>query len=250
MSWTAPWSNEWNPITAYVAKAYSAASGGTVVDTCTPQSLSQLSCVFDDLEENTTYYVSVTSTATTSFESARSSFTTFRRAAAPTEVSASAGAGKATIRWSEVTDMGDFNGFGLYEAVAYTAQTGGTAVSSCYGNTECDVENLTGGTQYWVEVSIMTGQHPGGSIPSARVSVTPSAAPSNPPPAQNPSSGNTGAGNTSGGVSGGTSGGTSGGNGQPTIPTVKSSVVSLMPMLVTWQVKPSGRGSGVLTTLL
>lgn len=220
VSWTAPWSNEWNPITAYVAKAYSAASGGTVVDTCTPQSLSQLSCVFDDLEENTNYYVSVTATATASTESERTQLTTYRRAAAPTGVSLTAGAGRATVRWNEVTDMGDFNGFGLYEALAYTAQTGGTAVSSCYGNTECDIENLTGGTQYWVEVSIMTGQHPGGSIPSTRVSVTPSAAPSNPPPAQNPPTGNTGTGNTSGGVTGGTSGG----NTSPTIPTVKSSV--------------------------
>lgn len=220
VSWSAPISNQWNPITAYVAEAYSTASGRTVVDTCTPQSLSQLSCVFDDLEENTTYYVSVVSTATTSHESARSSFTTFRRAAAPTGVSASAGAGKATVRWSEVTDMGDFNGFGLYEAIAYTAQTGGSPVSTCYGNTECDIENLTGGTQYWIEVSIMTGQHPGGSIPSTRVSVTPSAAPSNPPPAQNPPSGNAGTGNTAGGGAGGTSGG----NSPPAIPTVKSTV--------------------------
>jgi serine protease len=181
VTWSAPLSNAWNPMTSYVATAYSAAVGGTVVDTCSPSSLSQLSCFFDDLEENTTYYVSVTSIATTSTESARTALTTFRRAAAPTGVSTTAGAGKATVRWSEVTDMGDFNDFGLYEAIAYTTQTGGSPVSTCYGSTECDIENLTGGTQYWIEVSIMTGHHPGGSIPSARIAVTPNVVPVAPP---------------------------------------------------------------------
>ena len=181
VTWTAPLSNDWNPMTSYVAKAYSAASGGTVVDTCSPSSLSQLTCFFDDLEEDTTYYVSVTSTATTFIESTRTEFKTFRRAAAPLGVTATAGAGKATIRWNAVTDMGDFNGFGLYEAVAFTSQVGSTAVGTCYGSSECDIENLTGGTAYWVEVSIMTGQHPGGSKPSARIAVTPNAAAVTPP---------------------------------------------------------------------
>jgi hypothetical protein len=206
VSWTSPLSNAWNPITSFVAKAYSAATGGSVIDTCSPSSLSQLTCFFDDLEENTTYYVSVTSTAATSTESDRTAFTTFRRAAAPTVVTATAGAGKATIRWDEVTDMGDFNGFGLYEAVAFTSQVGSTAVGTCYGSSECDIENLTGGTAYWVEVSIMTGQHPGGSIPSTRIRVVPNAAPASPPqqtPAPSaPSSGTSSGGNaTSGGTS-------------------------------------------------
>lgn len=220
VSWSAPISNQWNPITAYVAKVYSAASGGTVVDTCTPQSLSQLSCTFDDLQENTNYFVSVTATATTSIESTRTQMTTYRRAAAPTGVTLTAGNRKATVRWSEVTDMGDFNGLNLYEAIAYTSQTGGSAVSSCYGNTECDIENLTGGTQYWIEVSLMTNQHPGGSIPSSRIAVTPTGASSNTPPTQNPPTGNSGTGNTSGGVTGGTGVG----NNSPTIPTMKSTV--------------------------
>jgi len=181
VTWTAPLSNAWNPMTSYVAKAYSAAVDGTVVDTCSPSSLSQLSCFFDDLEENTTYYVSVTSTAATSTESARTAFTTFRRAGAPSGVTATAGAGQATVRWNQVTDMGDFNGFGLYEALAYTSQFGDAVVGSCYGSSDCDITQLTGGTQYWVEVSIMTDHHPGGSIPSTRIAVTPNVVPVAPP---------------------------------------------------------------------
>jgi hypothetical protein len=94
VSWTSPLSNAWNPMTSYLAKAYSAETGGSVIDTCSPSSLSQLTCFFDDLEENTTYYVSVTSTAATSTESDRTAFTTFRRAAAPTGV-----IGNAKFRW-------------------------------------------------------------------------------------------------------------------------------------------------------
>jgi len=239
VTWSAPISNQWNPITAYVAKAYSAASGGTVVDTCTPQSLSQLSCVFDDLQENTNYFVSVTATASTSIESTRTQLTTYRRAAAPTGVSATAGAGKATVRWNEVTDMGDFSGFGLYEAIAYTAQTGGTSVSSCYGNTECDIENLTGGTQYWVAVSIMTGQHPGGSIQSARIAVTPTGAPVNQTPVQTSPAG----GNNSTGTSTGT------GSVAPTVPVVKSTVGKSVTVSAALKAAKTKAAKGTKTSL-
>jgi serine protease len=218
VSWTSPLSNAWNPMTSYLAKAYSAETGGSVIDTCSPSSLSQLTCFFDDLEENTTYYVSVTSTAATSTESDRTAFTTFRRAAAPTGVIATAGAGKATIRWDEVTDMGDFNGFGLYEAIAFTSQTGNTVASTCYGNASCDLEGLTGGVEYWVTVSIMTSQHPGGSVPSTRIRVVPNAAPAAPtgPSQQTPAP-------NSGTSTGGTN---TVGTGTQTAPlnTVKSSV--------------------------
>jgi serine protease len=181
VSWVAPTSHAWNPVTSYVAKAYSAASGGVVIDTCSPTSLAQLSCMFDDLVENTTYYVSVTAATSNSTESTRTAFTTFRRAVAPGGVTVTPGSGKAIVSWNEVTDFGDFMGFGLYEAVAYTSQFGGTVVGTCYGNSNCEITNLTGGTRYWIEVSVMTGQHPGGSVPSARFAVTPSAAVVTPP---------------------------------------------------------------------
>lgn len=173
VQWTAPITNAWNPISAYEAKAYASASGGIPVSTCTPDSLSQLSCVFEGLSDDTEYFVSVSSTNSTTVESTRQSFRTFRKASAPAGVTATAGNRMATISWSEVTDMGDFNGFGLYEVIAYSAQNGGSVVGSCYGNTSCEISELSGGVQYWVSVAVMTGQHPGGSFYSSRVAVTP-----------------------------------------------------------------------------
>ena len=173
VQWTAPVTNAWNPISAYEAKAYSSASGGIPVSTCTPDSLSQLSCVFEGLSDDTEYFVSVSSTNSTTVESTRQSFRTFRKASAPAGVTATAGNRMAIISWSEVTDMGDFNGFGLYEVIVYSAQNGGSVIGSCYGNTSCEISELSGGVQYWVSVAVMTGQHPGGSFYSSRVAVTP-----------------------------------------------------------------------------
>ena len=190
VSWNSPRSHQWNPITSYVAQAYAAPTGGSPISTCTPASLAQLSCAFDGLEENTTYYASVVSTAATSIESTRSSFTTFRRAAAPTAVTATPGRGKVSLSWTQITDFGDFNGFGLYEVIAYSSAVGGNAVGTCYGGDSCDIDNLTGGVTYWFEVSAMTNQHPGGSMASTRVSATPTAIATSSPSGNVPSSNN------------------------------------------------------------
>ena len=191
VSWNSPVSHQWNPITSYVARAYASSTGGSPVSTCSPESMSQLTCAFSGLEENTTYYASVVSIAATSVETTRSAFTTFRRAAAPTAVTATSGRGKVSLSWTQVSDFGDFNGYGLYEVVAYSSAMGGTAVGTCYGGDSCDIENLTGGVTYWFEVSAVTNQHPGGSIISTRVSATPTAAVNSSPSGNAPSS-NTG----------------------------------------------------------
>jgi serine protease len=190
VSWNSPRSHQWNPITSYVARAYANPIGGSPVSTCSPESLAQLTCAFNGLEENTTYYASVVSTAANSGETPRSSFTTYRRAAAPTAVTATPGRGKVSLSWTQITDFGDFNGFGLYEVVAYSSAVGGSAVGTCYGGDSCDIDNLTGGVTYWFEVSAMTNQHPGGSMTSTRVSATPTAIANSSPSGNVPSSNN------------------------------------------------------------
>jgi serine protease len=180
VQWAAPITNTWNPVSAYVANAYSSASGGTPIATCSPTSLAQLSCNFEGLTDDTEYFASVSATNSTSVESSRQSFRTFRKAASPSGVTVTAGNRATTVAWNEVTDYGDFSGFGLYEAVAYSSQNGDTVAGRCYGNSSCEITDLTGGVQYWVSVAVMTGQHPGGSLYSTRVAVTPTGSSSSP----------------------------------------------------------------------
>jgi hypothetical protein len=94
------------------------------------------------------------------------------------------------LSWTQITDFGDFNGFGLYEVIAYSSAVGGSAVGTCFGGDTCDIENLTGGVTYWFEVSAMTNQHPGGSMASTRVSATPTAIATSSPSGNVPSSNN------------------------------------------------------------
>lgn len=173
VTWDPPTSNQWNPITAYTARAYTAASGGTLAGSCSPASVGTMSCNITGLSENTTYHVSVTATVSASTTSDRVEARTRRRAAAPTGVSGTGGPGTINVSWNAVTDPGDFSLMGLYEVFAYSSESGDTVSGSCYTSaTSCEVGMLSKGTPYWISVSAMTGMHPGGSVPSARIRIS------------------------------------------------------------------------------
>ena len=185
VSWDAPVTAQWNPITSYTANAYSAATGGTLLDSCT--STSERSCVLENTTAGNTYHISVKATfnAQTSAATARVQKTALRQAAAPTGVAVTAGPEKGAVTWTNPTDMGDDNGY-LTEAKAFLAQTGGEKVAWCYGNStgpgECEITSLTAGTTYWVEVAVMTQYFPYGRASGPRVAVVPAVAPTTAPP--------------------------------------------------------------------
>lgn len=170
VTWDAPQSDLWNPVSSYTAKAYDAASGGNLAGSCSPSSLSSRVCAIEGLAENTTYYVSVTAAVSASTTSDRTQVTTNRRAAAPTNVVGAPGPSSINVSWTAPTDWGNFTSSGLYEVLAYTSETGTDLGGSCYSSgSSCEVSSLNGGTPYWISVTAMTGLHPGGAIPSARL---------------------------------------------------------------------------------
>jgi hypothetical protein len=185
VSWDAPVTAQWNPITSYTATAYSAATGGEPLDSCT--STTERSCILTNTTAGTSYHISVTATfnAQTSAATARVQKTALRQAAAPTGVAVTAGPEKAAVTWTNPTDMGDDSGF-LTEAKAFLAQTGGEKVTWCYGNStgpgECELTLLTAGTTYWVEVAVMTQYFPYGRASGPRVAVVPASVPTTTPP--------------------------------------------------------------------
>ena len=205
VTWDAPVSNAWNPITSYTARAYSAATGGSLLDTCVQNNPSLNTCTFTSLTPDSTVYVTVSATATTaSAETARVQMATKRLAAAPTNVHATGGANKVTMTWDAVTDFGDFGlGFTMYNLIAYNAQNGGTIVaSSNVGDLTGEITGLADGTTYWVEVQVMANNNNAKS--SARISVTTNAASVSPTTTTPPSSSSS---SSSGSSSSGTSSG-------------------------------------------
>jgi len=206
VTWNTPASNTWNPITSYTAKAYSAATDGTLVDTCSQSDASLQTCIFQNLPSDSTVYVSVTATAsTTSTPTARVQMATKRLALAPTNVRATGGTGKITMSWDEVTDFGDFGlGFTMYNLIAYDAPTGGKVIaSSNVGGLTGDITGLAGSTTYWVQVEAMANG--GNARSSARIAVTTSAAPATPPSENVPNSGSNNSSSSSPTTSGSTS---------------------------------------------
>lgn len=189
VTWDAPVTDTWNPITSYTAKAYSAATGGTLLDTCDQAIPSVHSCTFEHMTSDSTVYVSMTATATTaSNATARVQMATKRLALAPTNVHATGGANKVTMSWDAVTDFGDFYlGFTAYNLAAYDAQTGGTFVAgNNVGDLNGEITGLAAGTTYWVSVQTMANN--GNAAWSPRISVTTNAAPptTQPPTTQPP----------------------------------------------------------------
>ena len=177
-TWTAPISNAWSPVVSYTARAYSDESMTSLASTCTATS-SETTCSFENLAVDTTYYVKVTASSATSNKTTTVgvSFTTNRRAPAPTLSSVVPGPGKATVTWTAPEYTEADNAFlNLFNVSAYDAEVGGTIKDGCVGNSSCDLENLTPGIAYWVAASVIAGNG-WDSLPSARTRVVAEALP-------------------------------------------------------------------------
>lgn len=127
---------------SYTAAAYSEATGGSPIKSCTT---SALSCQISDLASGTTYWIGVTGAST---ESVRTSASTVPSSPTALPVSG-ATATTLTASWSAVT------GADSYTATAYSASTGGTAISSCTASsgTTCVITGLANATTYYVSVT-------------------------------------------------------------------------------------------------
>ena len=159
MSWSAPSTDGGSAITGYTAQAWSAASGGTVVKSCTPSPASGTSCTIEDLINGTTYYVTVY--ATNNNGNSASSTRTARAAgslpSAPRSVTISRGDQNIAVEWSAPLSDGG-SSITSYTAAARLDSTSSSAVIGSCTTTEltCTISGLTNSTVYYISVTATT----------------------------------------------------------------------------------------------
>jgi serine protease len=152
VTWSAPTTAAWNPITSYSVVARD--SGGTIVDTCTKTPAETLECNLANTTQNTQYTVAITATrGATSSTTPNATITSRRQASAPSGLQVTRSDTSATFSWTEPTDLGGDTLGQLAELNVYSSQTGDSVVRRCYANeSTCDVTELEPGTTYWADV--------------------------------------------------------------------------------------------------
>ncbi len=152
VTWTAPKTAAWNPITSYSVFARNIA--GSLIETCTKNGGETLNCEFNTLAQDTQYGISITATrggTSSSIESVP--ITTRRQARPPTQLAAAATNNGATFSWTEPTDLGGDALGDLAELQVYSSQNGDEVIQSCYANSSpCEINGLDPGTTYWADV--------------------------------------------------------------------------------------------------
>ena len=186
VSWLTPTSNGGSPITSYTARAYSQASGGSPVSTCTPSPATDLSCTISSLSNGTAFYVDVIATnqaiGASDPSSPRKAVTPINSdtiPGAPQSVAVTPGVGRITATWEAPASNGG-NEITSYTARAWTAAGSGSIVRFCTPvpatSLSCSIEPLTNATTYYVDV-IATNVRGPGTASSPRVSATPADVP-------------------------------------------------------------------------
>ena len=152
VTWSAPTTAAWNPITSYSVVARN--TGGAIVDTCTKTPSETLVCNLANTTQDTQYTVAITATrGATSSTSPISTITSRRQASAPSGLQVTRSDTSATFSWTEPTDLGGDTLGQLAELNVYSTQTGDSVVRRCYANeSTCDVTELEPGTTYWADV--------------------------------------------------------------------------------------------------
>ena len=160
---------------------YDAASGGTLVDSCSPASLSNLTCTMTGLTNGTTYYLTgyATNADGTSTPTARTAETVGGPASAPLRVVAAREKQSVLVAWEAPSHDGGLQ-VTSYVARAYTSLASSAPVAgSCTATgLTCDIGGLDDSTTYYVDVAAVTSLMEG--TPSSRITVSAAISPTEP----------------------------------------------------------------------
>ena len=181
ISWTAPASDGGSAITDYTMEVYDASSGGTLVDSCSPASLSSLTCTMTGLTNGTTYYLTgyATNGDGTGTATARTAEVVGAPASAPRSVVASREEGAIGVAWLAPSSNGGLE-ITSYVARAYTSSASSAAVAGSCTTTgqSCTIGGLDNSTTYYVDVAAVTSLMEG--TPSSRKTVSAASSPTVP----------------------------------------------------------------------
>ncbi len=181
ISWTAPASDGGSAITGYTMEVYDASSGGTLVDSCSPASLSSLTCTMTGLTNGTTYYLTgyATNGDGSSTPTTRTAEVVGGPASAPRSVVATRGSQSVIVAWLAPSSDGGLE-VTSYIARAYTSSASSASVAGSCTTTglECDITGLDDSTAYYVDVAAVTSLMEG--TPSSRITVSAAFSPTEP----------------------------------------------------------------------
>ena len=177
---TASWTVPEDADASYVARAFTAQSGGTIAGSCTSD---EGSCTITGLSTGTTYYVAVSAVNELGEgdPAARIAGTPATAPSAPRAVAVVAGPERLQVTWTAPASTGGRPVTG-YTARAYAASTGGSPLRACTAAASartCILSPLTDGTRYWVDVRATNDAGTSGAS-APRVSGVPRTRPSAP----------------------------------------------------------------------